>query len=71
MENTENNDDLILCSYCKNEFIPSDFKLHSLKNDDKFNKILEGILQTRLFCLKCSRYHTSIICVNSQILFPE
>ena len=59
---------LILCSHCKSEFSPSNINSQiSLKNKDKFNKILDSIIQSGLFCAKCCRYHTSIICINSQI----
>jgi len=72
--NNTNFNDLTLCSYCKTEFIPSNLFSQTplpLKKEDKFNQILDCILQSGLFCSKCSRYHTSIICVNSQIPFPK
>jgi hypothetical protein len=72
MENTNNSNDLIICSYCNIEFNSLTLNLEiPFEKEEKFNQILKAILQTKLFCLKCSRYHTSIICVNSQILFPR
>jgi len=65
--NSEYNN-LILCSYCKSEFSPSYINSQiQLKQEDKFNKLLNSIIQSGLFCTKCCRHHTSMICVNSQI----
>ena len=37
----------------------------------KHSKILEAILSTRLFCMKCSQNHAYLICMNSKIPIEE
>ena len=38
-----------------------------VKNDAKFFAITEGLMQTRLFCMKCVTNHATVICKNSKI----
>jgi len=73
----ENKNDLLKCSYYKcdisfaKEYYSSGLKLPPINNKDKFDQILEGLLKTRLFCIKCSTNHATIICLNSKIPIEE
>ena len=68
----------ILCSHnnCKVKFsknyYSSGFKTkHPIKDDYKFHQILEGILKTRMFCMRCSQKHATIVCMNAKIPIIE
>ena len=69
----ENKEDFFKCSYynCDESFakdyFSSGLKSPPINEKDKFHQILEGILKTRLFCIKCSTNHTTMICLYSQI----
>ena len=73
----ENKEDFITCSYynCKKsfakEYFSSGLQKPPMQSEYKFDQILEGILSTRLFCMKCSTNHATIICLNSKIQIEE
>jgi len=53
------------------EFFSSGMPQSPVKDSDKFHAIMEGIMQTRLFCMKCTTNHARIVCMNSKILIDE
>lgn len=66
----------IKCSYynCDNSFtkeylsyLSPGLKSPPLNDEDKFNQIVNGLLQTCLFCMKCSTKHAATICIDSNI----
>lgn len=69
----ENKEEFFKCSYynCDKSFTKdyrsSGLKTPPINNEDKFHQILEGLMKTRLFCMKCSTNHATIICLNSKI----
>jgi hypothetical protein len=69
----ENKEEFIKCSYynCDKSFTKdyysSGLKTPPINDEDKFYQILEGLMKTRLFCMKCSTNHATIICLNSKI----
>lgn len=69
----EKKEEFFKCSYynCDKSFAKEHFSsgLMSppINDEDKFFQILEGIVSTRLFCMKCSTNHATIICINSKI----
>ena len=73
MENKEK----IKCSHynCNNsfkkEYFSSELESHFISDEDKYDKILEGLLKTRIFCMKCSTNYATIICLNSKIKIKE
>jgi len=73
----ENKDEFFKCSYynCDKSFTKVYFSsgliLPPINDEDKFHQILEGLLKTRLFCIKCSTNHATIICLNSKIPIKE
>jgi len=73
----ENKEEFIKCSYynCNKsfakEYFSSGLQKPPINDEDKFHQILEGIISTRLFCMKCSTNHATIICINSKIQFEK
>jgi len=70
----DNKETYIKCSYynCDISFAKEYYSLIGLREppvleEYKFSQILEGLLKTRLFCIKCSTNHATIICLNSKI----
>jgi hypothetical protein len=69
----ENKEEFIKCSYynCSKffakEYFSSGLQKPPINDEDKFDQILECIISTRLFCMKCSTNHATIICINSKI----
>ena len=63
----------IKCSHykCDKSFSPeyysSGFILPPINEEDKYFQILEGIMKARMFCMKCSQNHATLICLNSKI----
>ena len=72
-----NKEEFFKCSYynCDKSFakdyFSSGLKSTPINNEDKFHQILEGLVATRLFCMKCSTNHATIICHNSKIRIEE
>jgi hypothetical protein len=48
------------------EYLSSTYKLDNITN--KYDIILNKILETKLFCLKHSRIYASIVCMNAKII---
>ena len=73
----ENKDEFFKCSYynCDKSFakdyFSSGLKSPPINEEDKYHQIIEGLLKTRLFCIKCSTNHATIICLNSKIQIEE
>ena len=73
----ENKEEMFKCSYynCDKSFakdyFSSGLKSPPINDEDKFHQITEGLLKTRLFCIKCSTNHAIIICLNSKIQIEE
>jgi len=72
-EQSENKINFIKCSYynCDTSFVEEYFSSgllsHPINEEDKYHQILEGLLKTRIFCIKCSKNHATIICLNSKM----
>lgn len=73
----ENQEEFLKCSYYNcgktfsREYFSSGLKTPPINDEDKFHQICEGLLKTRLFCIKCSTNHAIIICKNSKIPIEE
>ena len=73
----EKKDIMIKCSYynCNiafsKDYLSSGLLSPPINNEDKYHQIVEGLLKTRLFCIKCSGNHARIICLNSKIEIEE
>ncbi len=71
------NKDFFKCSHynCNNsftkEYLSSGLKHHPISDEDKYDKILEGLLKTRIFCMECSTNYATIICLNSKIKIED
>jgi hypothetical protein len=65
--------ELFKCSYyeCGQSFLRNNFPLYTksppINDEDKLNLIIDGILITKLFCIKCSINYAISICNNSKI----
>jgi len=63
----------IKCSYynCEisfaEDYYSSGLKSPPINDKDKYNQILQGLMKTKLFCIKCCQNHATIICMNSKI----
>ena len=71
MEKTEQ---YIQCSHykCDKSFSPEYISypgllLPPINEENKYDQILEGMLKTRMFCMKCCENHARLICLNSKI----
>ncbi len=73
----ENKEQYIKCSYynCDKSFAPEYFStgllLPPIKDEDKYHQLIEGIMKTRMFCMKCSQNHAKLICLNSKIKIED
>jgi len=74
---SEDTKEWLKCSHdnCKikfdKDFFSSGMPQPPIKDSDKFDAILEGLMQTRLFCMKHATNHAKIICMNSKIPIDE
>ncbi len=69
----ENKECTIKCSHYKcdksftSEYFSSGLLLPPINEENKYHQIFEGIMKTRMFCIKCSLNHATLICANSKI----
>ena len=69
----ENKEEFFKCSHYKcdksfaKDYLSSGLLLSPINEEDKYDQILEGIMKTRMFCMKCSQNHATLICLNSKI----
>ena len=68
------NNKIFKCSYYNcyfnafiKDYLSTGLRLPPINDEHKFDQILEGLLKTKLFCIKCSQNHATLICINSQI----
>lgn len=70
-------DIMIKCSYYNcdisfgKDYYSSGLLSPPINNEDKYHQIFEGLMKTRLFCMKCSENHARIICLNSKIKIED
>jgi hypothetical protein len=74
---SEETKEWLTCSYDNcgkefaKEFFSSGMPQSPVKDSNKFHAIMEGLMQTRLFCIKCTTNHARIVCMNSKIPIVE
>lgn len=62
------------CSYfgCTAYFTEADYTCFSTaKEKDKFQEILEALMRSKLFCMKCCSKHATLLCLNQKILVEQ